>query len=371
MPGHVRRRGRGWVYVTDLPRADDGKRKLFWSRQFPNQHDAEVALAKHVTELDMGIGTSPSRDTVGEYLATWFASKRDIRDSTWRQYEFLLRRHIIPHLGTIRLAKLDPSHIDRWHATLLQSVSPTTAQMAHVLLSQALSRAVRYGMLARNVCELVDQPKRITKHMRYWSIAEARAFLTTTDDHVLAAWWRIAITTGMRRGEITALAWEDIDLDRRAVAVRQTVTRDKDGGWKIGPVKTDASQRQVRIDERTADMLRRQRTQQKEQRLRAGSRWVDTGLVFTREDGRMLASTYVDEHFARLCEKASVPKIRIHDLRHTAATLMLANGEHAKIVSERLGHSSVAMTMNRYSHVTPDMQADAADRMGRLLEGSG
>lgn len=388
MPGHVRRRGKGWVYVLDLPRGDDGRRKPFWSRQFPTERDAETALAVHVAQLEQGIGTAPSRDTVGEYLGAWLESKRNIRASTWRQYEFLIRCHIVPHLGQLPLTRLEPRHIDRWHTRMLKgdtargqaAISPTTAQMAHALLVQALDRALKFGLVNRNVAALVERPKRRPAQTTWWTLDEVRRFLRVADQHHLAAFWRLALATGMRRGELQALAWTQVDLDARAIQIEQTATRARDGAWDVGPVKTPASRRRIRIDAGTAEQLRRWRTRQKELRLRAGTRWHETGLVFTRDDGRMLADTYLKEHFDRLVDQANaelapddpqrVRHIRLHDLRHTAATLMLANGEPMKTISERLGHASIGITMNLYAHVTEEMQEAAAERMGQLLEGT-
>jgi integrase len=202
--------------------------------------------------------------------------------------------------------------------------------------------------------------------MQTWTTDEARVFLRVAITDDLSALWLLALNSGIRRGELLALRWQDVDLDRGALAIRRTLTRGT-GALTFGEPKSKAGRRSLALPAVCVDALRAHRVKQLETRLSFGSAWNDTDLIFERGDGSLLHPNTLLNAFFRLTAAAGVPRIRFHDLRHTSATLMLANGEHPKIVQERLGHSDISMTLNRYSHVTMDMQRDAADRLAELL----
>lgn len=236
------------------------------------------------------------------------------------------------------------------------------------MLHRALEQAVKWQLISRNVSNLADAPHETSPEMTTWSLDQSKTFLRVAQDDDLAALWLLTLHTGMRRGELLALRWEDIDFEPRTLAVRRTLTRSLDG-LTFGEPKSTAGRRQLAVPTVCLDALRLHRVRQNERRLALGPAWQDSDLVFDRGDGRVLHPNVVVRRFLRLASGADLPRIRFHDLRHTAATLMLANGEHPKIVQERLGHSDISMTLNRYSHVTMDMQREAADRLARALSG--
>jgi integrase len=222
-------------------------------------------------------------------------------------------------------------------------------------------------MIPRNVAELVDAPRRTFPDVVTWKMEQVATFFAVSDEHYLAALWRLALLTGMRRGELLGLMWEDIDLDRGMLSVRRTLSRGKGGDWVLGQPKTQSGRRAIALPESCVASLRRHRAKQNSQRLRLGEVWQDSGFVFTGQQGQALHVNVLVTHFKSLIRKAGLPDLRFHDLRHTSATLLLAQGVHPKIVQERLGHADISMTLNRYSHVTPDMQRSAADTLDAVF----
>lgn len=334
------------------------------------------ALTKLVTKtlatVHQGAYIDLSDDRLETYLQHWLAAiEPTVRPATASRYGDMIRRHLAPGLGTVPLARLSPERLQRFYADRLAAgLSSTTVRNLHMLLHRALDQAVKWRKLAINPCDAAQAPRRARPEMTTWTPEQVRHFLTATAAEELHALFRLALLTGMRRGELLALIWDDVDLDRAALAVRRSLTIDRDRHWIIGEPKTAAGRRAVALPASCVAALRRHRVRQTARRLSIGDLWQPTGLVFDRGDGTLLHPNVALATFGRLTKAAGLPHIRFHDLRHTSATLALADGVHPKIVSERLGHSSVAMTLDRYSHVSLNMQRDAADRLDRLAGGA-
>lgn len=222
-------------------------------------------------------------------------------------------------------------------------------------------------MIARNPCDAVDAPRPRPAEMTTWTAEQAQAFLEATADDPHAALWRLALLTGMRRGELLALRWQDIDIDRAVLGVRRTLTRDRDGHWTYGEAKSAAGKRSLSLPPSCVAALKRHKASQSARRLHWGDAWQESGHVFDRGDGAPLPQSTSDHQFRRLLDRLTLPRIRFHDLRHTAATLMLEEGVHPRVAQQRLGHSNVGVTLKRYSHVAPSMERDAADRLEARL----
>lgn len=235
------------------------------------------------------------------------------------------------------------------------------------MLHRVLKQAERWGIVSRNVGSMVDAPRRTFPEITTWNLEQVNRFFAVSDQHDLAALWRLALLTGMRRGELLGLKWENLDLDRGTLAVRRTISRGKEGRWELGQPKTAAGRRSIALPASCVTSLRKHRARQNAERLRLGELWEDHGFVFTNRTGNMLHVNSLGHAFGKLTEASGLPVIRFHDLRHTSATLLLAQGVHPKIVQERLGHADITMTLNRYSHVTPDMQRMAADTLDAAL----
>lgn len=368
-------RGTTWQVTVELPRDPiTGKRrqKLITA---DTKNEAEGLAAQMLASIVSGgfSEASAKKLTVSEYLARWLDSTEgSIQPMSRRRYGDLMRLHVSPFVGSLQLSKLSPLDLQRLYADRLTTggLSTTTVSNIHVVLHRALKQAVRWGLLTRNVTEAVDPPRKANPTCVTWNKGQTNAFLAVADGDEWAALWRLALFTGMRRGEILGLRWEDVDLGRGTLAVKRTLSRGAEGGYELRQPKTAAGRRSIALPKSVVASLQQHRVKQLEGRLGMGAAYNDRGLVFANPLGEHLHPNTLALRFNRLIVQAGVPRIRIHDLRHTSATLMLANGEHPKIVQERLGHTDVSMTLNRYSHVTMDMQRDAANRLDTFMEGA-
>jgi integrase len=376
MKGQIKKRigtrGVSWQIVVELPPDPmTGKRRQKFLTA-PTKRGVEDLATELLASMSSGtFGEADAKKlTVGEYLTRWLASiEANVRPSSLRRYTEVVQKHITPIIGRVRLAKLTPLQVQNLYADRLTNgkLSPTTVALVHNVLHRALKQAVRWGLLTRNVTEAVEPPRETTPEYITWNEHQVAAFLAVTDQDEWAALWRLALLTGMRRGEILGLKWEDVDFARGVLAVKRTLSRGKDGTFVFGTPKTASGRRSIALPRSAVDSLRKHRVKQLEHKMKLGSSYHDQDLVFADALGDSIHPNTLDHRFKRLAVKAGLPEIRFHDLRHTSATLMLANGTHPKIVQERLGHSDVSMTLNRYSHVAMDMQREAADQLDERL----
>jgi integrase len=323
-----------------------------------------------LAEVSRGVcGTAPARMTLGEYLDRWYEAVRDsLRPHTqdgWRRHI----QHWKAVLGSMPLAKLTPADVQAGLARLPGHLSDSSRQTLYTVLRAALNQAVRWGLLARSPAQGVKPPARERREMRVWDEEQAARFLEAARSTRYYALFHTALATGMRLGELLGLTWDDVDLEAGVIQVRRAlatgIVRGDQPVWQ--EPKTQASRRRIPIDRRAAEVLRQHRRAQLEERLRAGPEWRDHNLVFANQTGGRLYTSNIWQAM-RACErKAGVPRIRFHDLRHTHATFLLRQGVHPKVVSERLGHASVKITLDTYSHVLPDTQAEAVRAMERVF----
>lgn len=359
---YQRKDGR-WVATLSLPA---GRRKSIYGK---TRLDVARKLPAAQKAVQDGLPLPSEDQRFGSFLASWLESvKPSLRPETWRRYESQIRRHAVPELGSVRLARLTPQHLQRLYSSRLDAgLHPSSVTHLHAVVHRALEQAVRYGLVARNVASLVDRPRIPRRDMNTLSADQAKAFLRVVQGDRFEALFVLALTSGMRRGELLALRWDHIDLERGTLQVRGTLQRTKDG-LQIGPPKTDASRRQVALTRTAVEALKRHRSRQAEERLRMGAEWRDPSLVFASEvGGPVEPGNLVRRSYWPLLKKAGLPRARFHDLRHSAATLMLGEGVHPKVVSEMLGHSKVAITLDVYSHVLPMMQEQAVKALDDIL----
>ncbi len=374
MAGQIVKRGdRTWLVRVFEGRDAAGKRRYHNHTVHGTKKDAQAYLNAVLRDQDLGTFVEPSKDDLNTYLDRWLqdAVKPKVRSHALADYTSLLARYVRPVLGDKRLSDVTPLDAQALYATMLErGLSPRTVRYTHAVLSQALKQAVRWGMLPRNVADLVDLPRQERTEMRALSPEEARRFLEVARDDRFAVLFGFALSTGMRPGEYMALRWTDLDLRAGVATVRRALVRGK-SGWHFEEPKTDRSRRTVPLPQGTIKALVAHKVCQAEDRLRAGERWRDNGLVFTAEDGQPVdAHNLVARHFKPALVAADLPKsVRLYDLRHTCATLLLAAGTNPKIVAERLGHASITLTLDTYSHVLPGMQAAAAEKLDALLYG--
>ncbi len=323
-----------------------------------------------VKALQDGLPVVAERQTVKDFLASWLESVRpSLRDQTYATYETVLRVHAIPYLGHHRLARLSPQHLqDLYSQRLKAGLGIQSVRKLHAILHGALKQALRWNLVARNVADLATPPRDHHKEMQTLDVDQARQLLDAARGDRFEALYVLALTAGLRQGELLALRWQDVDLGDRSLRVVGTLYRSSNGTLEIGPPKTAGSRRQVTLGGLAVDALARHKDNQTAQRLLCGAAWEDHGLVFTNELGQPMEATNLRRRFFQpLLKRAGLPAIRFHDLRHTAATLLLGEDVNPKIVSERLGHSRVGITLDLYSHVTPTMQRKAADAVDTVL----
>jgi integrase len=365
--GSVRRHDNGWGYRVDLgPDPATGKRRQVSKQGFRTKREAEQAAQAVLKAAAEGAVTSRTHRTVGEYLDEWLQMQQPrLRATTHHSYAMAVNR-IKSGLGSAKLQSLTPLQVERFYreltsARLGRDYSPKTIRNTHTVLRKALADAERLELVIRNAAAAARPPAVDHKDRVTWSSEELGEFLESVRDDRLYPVFVVLATTGMRRGEVLGLRWRDVDFDAGDLAIANTRTPVK-SEIVTGPPKTARSRRQVFLDEWTLDVLRAQRRSQAADRLAAGPAWnADEDYVFTDELGVPVNPNSVSKRFDTIVRKSGLPRIRLHDLRHTYATVALKAGVHPKVVSERLGHATVGITLDLYSHVTPSIARDAAD----------
>jgi integrase len=377
MRGHIRRRGNKWVVIVDVGRDESGRRQQRWHSGYRTKKDAQAASVEILGRMQGGIYIEPSKETLAVFLREWLEGQRaHLRPSTWTSYAVNIRCHIIPQLGARRLQAVTAADLNVLYTDLLAGgradgkggLSRRSIRYCHTILRKALADAVKQNRLARNVADQADPPRGSDGNgkMRTWSAEELRGFLEHVRHDRLYGAWLLAASTGMRRGEVLGLHWRDLDLDAGRLAVTQALVA-VHGGLSFSEPKTDKGRRSVALDPGTVTVLREHRRRQLEERLAWGSVWRDNGLVFCREDGSPVHPDGFTRRFEQHVRAAELPPIRLHDLRHTHATLALAAGVHPKVVQERLGHATISITLDTYSHAIPAMQEEAAAKVAELV----
>ena len=381
MRGHFKKRGASWYFWVELEPGPDGKRRQKSRGGFKTRKEAERAFAALRDEIRLGSYVEPSKLTLNRFLEEeWLpAIRASVRPSTLRFYAQNVASYIKPTIGRTLLPNVTAAKLNAFYATLLAngrtggrgrsggSLSPKTVRHVHTLLHKALNDAVRWGHLARNPASLAEAPRARTPEMHVWTAEQLRAFLREVECERLYAAWLLLITTGMRRGEVLGLSWENVDLrGSRLSVVRSLTVVDYQHVEMLEP-KTAKGRRSVALDPVTVDALKAHRKQQLEERVFAGSTWQDNGLVFARSNGAAIHPEYVSRRFTQLSARAEQPRIRLHDLRHSYATAALSSGISPKVVSERLGHSSVSITLDVYSHVLPSIDEEAANVVASFI----
>ncbi len=407
MQGHIHRRQAGsWEYTIDVGRAPAQRcqscGRRFWVERRPREscpgcggelvladerrretkggfatrREAQATMSKVAVAVEERTRVASSRQTLREYLMReWLpAIEHTIRPTTFRSYRAHVECHILPALGSVQVQKLCPAQINALYAKLIaggrrngKALTSLTVRHVHAVLHRSLKDAARWGRIARNPADLADPP-RVTGHgheLHTWSAEQLAAFLDSRRDDRLYALWHTLAMTGLRRGEALGLRWQDVDLEAGRLCVRRSLIPEGNQGAVHEP-KTAHGRRVVALDPQTVAVLQGQAARQLAQQGTAES-WEETGLVFTNEDGQVLHPWLVSRCFRRAVKEAMLPDIRLHDLRHTHATLALQAGVHPKVVSERLGHASVSITLDTYSHAIPAMQEEAAAKIAGLV----
>lgn len=376
-----------WYFVLDLGTVD-GKRKQAKRRGFVSKAEAIAVRDDLRKKAQAGSTTTNSRMTLSEYLAVWREEKRHtVEVAAFNNYAWIMATYIEPWLGTVRLADLTHRVLNRHYNLLLDTgshracggkcnrkscpngkpLSHRSVRLTHAVLSRTLTDAVEdYELIDVNPAARATQPKEERHEITPWNEAQARSFLTAIFEDRLYACWLLCLSTGMRRGELAGLRWQDVDLERGTVSIQNQRTTDGAGGV-IEKDPKGKSRRLVNVGEGVVAALRSHETAQKKDRLLVGAGYVQSPYVFVDEIGQPYKPVKIYNLFQALCAKAKVPVIRLHDLRHTAATLMFAANVHPKVVQEILGHSKIDLTLNTYTHYSQTMGKAAAETMDGIL----
>ena len=367
--GSIRLRADGrWEATLTLP-PQNGRRQR---RSFFGTTRAEAAAKMRgaQSKQDNGLPLPSEKLTLAAFLKTWLLTKQpDLRPESYRRYEEAVRLHIVPAIGKKALAKLTPADVQACYAACrAKGLSGTSVQLIHGALHKALDDAARWSQAARNVADLVNTPRRSTPEMRTLTGEESAALLRAAQGDPLEAFFAVALTTGLRLGELQALCWREVDLERRRLRVTATLAGVADGKPVLAPPKTSRSRREVYLSEMAVEALQHHRAQQLEARLLVGQHWQDNDLVFANAFGRPLDGNNVRERsFKKLLARAGLPPMRFHNLRHAAASLLMAEGVGIKVISEMLGHADITVTLKVYAHLMPSAQEQAAGAMDRLF----
>jgi integrase len=361
--GSIHRRSNGtWRAQVCL----DGRRLSFTGR---SKRECQDWIKGTIRQIDQGMNYESSTLTLGEYLNSWLvSSKTSMRQSTWAHYDQLVRQYIQPELGSIRIRELRPEQIQRFYnAHLSAGVGNHTVIKLHTILHSALERAVRMGWVIQNACKWAILPKSPPKEMMILDESQVSQLLVAAHGNRLEGLLHLALATGMRQMEILGLKWSDLDWIKQTLKIERQLARINGDSIQFTQPKTKNGRRTLALGDRTMEKLRSQYERQHADRKSASENWVENGLIFTTKNGTPIHYRNLLRDFKLLLKKAGLPTIRFHDLRHTAASLMLNHGVPVIVVSRRLGHAKPSITLDVYGHLLPSMQLEAAQLIDELI----
>lgn len=358
-----------WVGRISLGYGPDGKRvrRAVYGR---TQAEARGKLDQLRRQHDAGMMPTVGREqTVGSFLPTWLEEvhRHRVRPTTYRRDEWVVRNRLVPAFGRYRLSALTPLQVEALLRQMVESgLTPRTAQHTRAVLRAALNQAARWGLVSRNVAALAQAPASDKKNIAFLNKEQAARLIVAVKGDRLEALLTVALSVGLRQGEALGLTWDAVDLEGGTVAVRQTLQR-IDGEYRYLPPKTEKSRRTIPLPSIATQALRRLRAGSIAGALRAGRQWDERSLVFTNLDGEPLYGPHVTRHFQNILGKADLPRLRFHDLRHSCASLLLAQGIPLSTIQEVLGHTSYAFTRDVYAHLSDELKKNAADAIDAAL----
>jgi len=375
----IKKRGNSWTYVIDVGVDSRGNRKRKSKGGFKTKGECRTAASTIITQVDKGsfydIQKLSFESFINKYLDT---VKPNLAYKTHHTYKYISTKYLIPVFGKMELSKIRPVHIQDFYNESLKKVSGTTVRHFHAFLNSSFNQAIQWQIINTNPCSVVTRPKNNKPTLNVWDDKQLKKYLDRVKDMSIYLPSFIALTTGMREAEICGLRWKDIDITKKIIYVSQQLQSD---GNKLilTDLKTKSSKRNIAITQTIIDVLNKAQEKQKENKDYFGENYDKRDFVLCMEDGRPYDPKYISRNFRRvlkdyknknnqpLYEELDIPLIRFHDLRHTHATLLLKEGINVKVVSERLGHSSVSMTLNTYANVLPSMQKEAADKLDKFF----
>ena len=370
MKGSIRQRSKdSWQIILDTGTNPDGKRRRYFETiHSTRKSDAQKRLNELLVSLEKGVYSPPGRLTLAEHLSNWLTGYIKVNCSlrTFDTVQSIADHHLIPALGHIQLKQLHPQTIQAYYGKACEKLSSRTVHYHHRILSQSLKYAVRQGYLGRNPCELVDPPSPRKKLMRTLTPGELEALLENASSNQFYPVIYTAVSTGLRQAELLGLRWRDIDLDMLSISVSQVLYKRR-GICQFNEPKTAHSRRRVAMTPKLALFLREYKAERERLYWQVGQPFTLDDLVFASVEGKPIDPGVLTHNFARIAKRTGLENVRFHDLRHTFASLMLLRGAKPKVISEALGHASVAFTMDCYSHIISGMQEDAMALLDEVL----
>jgi integrase len=374
MSGQIIPKGeKKWLVRVFLGRDGNGKRRYFNKLIHGNKKEASTYLSKTLTDISHGTFVAPSTMTLDEFLNEWLknSAKQKLTSRTYKHQVFCLDRYVRPTLGARYLTTIQPLDIQGLYTSLSESgLGARSVQIVHNILNRAFSQAVKWRVMAMNPAQFVDKPKQVRREMLALSPEQAACFLETAKGDLYYVFFALALDTGARPSELLGLQWKDVDFEQGRIKIQRSLEYpDYSNEFQFVEPKTPRSRRSITISQMNVSLLREHRKKQSVRRLKIGSRWQAYDLVFsTREGNPIQAHNILRRHLRPILKTAKLPEaLNLYGLRHTCATLLLSASVNPKIVSERLGHASIVLTLDTYSHVLPNMQQSAADELEKIL----
>lgn len=363
MRGHVAKKGNRYYIVVDIGTGYDRQQK--WLSGFDTKKQAEAELPRVLNDLNQGTFIEPSKQKYGEFIDSWHSNRENkVSKNTQDTYKWMIGKHIKPNLGHFRLDKLNSLAIDNFYTKLQkEGLSSATIRKIHTIIRSSLEYAKDYQLIQRNPAAVVKPPAVRHQNIDVWEEKQMIQFLEHVKDEYDYIVYHLALYTGMRKGEILGLKWSDVDFMANKIRIMRSYSKT---GFSEG--KTASARRVIDIDEDTVNELIKRKKVVSENKLRLGKDYNDMDMVICRAMGEPIDVRNVNRRFDKFVERAKLKRIRFHDMRHTHATLMLKMGVPVKVVSERLGHSKVEMTLNTYTHLLPSMQLEAVQMFNKNIE---
>ncbi|PWB53160.1 MAG: hypothetical protein C3F13_10015 [Anaerolineales bacterium] len=344
----------------------NGKRLSFTSK---SRQAALEWLKKTTTQVATGMTYVSAKETLDEFLREWLSiNKTSVRHTTWSQYELTCRVHISPRIGHIKLANLDPAVLQKFYSEKMSmnyGKGIRTIRVIHSILHKSLDDALRLGLISRNPVDLVVPPRYTHGEMKIYDRKQVQSLLIAAKDDRNVALYFLTVTTGCRMSELLALKWDDLSWEGQTLHIQRQLARDRQNGYYL-PLKTRAANRTIDLGKKSIKKLREHYQRQNLERFNSQD-WQENDLIFPSSIGTPLDQFNLYHQFKTLIERAGLPEIRFHDLRHTAASLMINDGLPIIVISRRLGHTKVSTTMDIYGHLLPDTQRELADRIDECV----
>ncbi|ABB16028.1 site-specific integrase [Carboxydothermus hydrogenoformans] len=368
MRGHIRKRGNYYSVVLYLGKDENGKKKYKWIGGFKTKKEAEKVLAEMINKVETNNFIFPEKITLKEFLNYWLENyvRPNLSPTTAYGYEAIINLHIIPFFKNIELQKVRPIDIQQYYNSKRDELSGKTLLQHHRILHKAFDFAMKLQLIPNNPIDFVDSPKAKKYKAKILDLKEIKTLLNALKDTDLEVPINLALSLGLRRGELLALKWEDVNWEEGTIQIRRNLVR---AGTKLilKEPKSETSIRTLKLSKTLLTMLKNHRKKQIELKLMLGNEYKDTGFICCKNNGEMINPSTFSHQFSDFLKKHGLPDIRLHDLRHTNATLMLKSNIPAKIASSRLGHSTVAITLDLYSHVLTDMDEEVANKIDDII----